>query len=308
MLKTKFQRQRRHSSPQQLKKLSYYSSNKTMQMGSTQRGQRSNSDSTYIRTERNQATSKSGRVQASKLPTYFAIILIVFSLAYTSYLSANANIIYSSKNRLYSSSYYQEQINSVLAGSIINRTKLSLNVRQAENDIRQKLSDVSQVTISLPIIGKKPIVGLSFYKPKYIINIAGTDYVLSDKGVIMAKTIDVGSYADELDSQLMHINEEVPHKVELGKPILQETDIAFIDSVVGELAKQGNQIDQITLPKNAGQLVLKLKNQQPILKFSFFGDAYQQVGEYIATKNQLGPNNQPSSYYDMRVGERVYVQ
>ncbi len=243
--------------------------------------------------------------QARHIPTYIAVTLIIFSLAYSSIISNNVLVITPSGQGLFDRVYYESVARSVMQRSIFNKTKFTFDARRFKDDFLKELPEVKDVNLSIPLAGKKPVAGVTFVKPLYVFTVSNNEYIVGENGVILANAQDVAS--SKKDS-LRRIADEAPLDVSVGKPVLLTSDIAFMQIMFKELEKAGVSISSARLPLGAGELYVQLSDKQYLIKFSLSGDAAQQVGAYLAVIKSLQPNALPSEYIDVRLAERVFVK
>lgn len=239
-----------------------------------------------------------------RLPVYLSIFVIGLSLVYCSILGNNVSVVLPS-NTLYPKDYYKKQVSAVFNSSIFNHSKLTLDIRGIKADIKDKLPEVSDVTVSVPLVGNKLLVGLSIVPAEYLLSLPdASSYVIGSNGVVLANTRDLSSGSF---NGLQVLQENVPLKVTVGKAIMTETDIAFIKTVVSNLHNAHQTVTTLELPVGASELFVHLQGMPYIIKFALNRDARQQVGAYLAVKNKLG-SSIPAEYIDVRIGERVYVK
>ncbi len=239
-----------------------------------------------------------------RLPIYLSIFVIGVSVMYCSILGNTVSVVLPDTT-LYSKEFYTSQVGAVLNSSVFNHSKLTLNIRAFKAAIQAKLPEVSDVTVSIPLIGRKPIVGLSIIPAQYLLSLPdASSYIVGATGVVLANARGLASSSY---SNLQVLQEDVPLKVNVGKAIMTETDINFIQTVAANLHSAGQTVSSLELPVGASELFVHLKGESYVIKFALNRDARQQVGAYLAVKNKLG-GNVPMSYVDVRIGERVYVK
>jgi hypothetical protein len=205
---------------------------------------------------------------------------------------------------LHARSYYEAQATKILNSSVFNRSKMTFDSRSFENDFMSEIPEIKDVTVHIPLVGKKLVVGLAFERPAYIFTVSGKDYVVGESGVILANASDV----DALKlANLRRLEDKAPLQVTVGKPVLLTSDIAFIDTVYSELTGHTVGIDHMVLPQGAGELYVYPTGANYFIKFSLSGDAKQQAGAYFAVMKNRG-DAIPNEYVDVRIGERVFVK
>jgi hypothetical protein len=242
---------------------------------------------------------------AKRLPLYLSVAAIITSLAYCSILG-NAATIVLSDGALYPKKHYEDKVGRALNSSLFNHSKLTIDVRAFKDKIRTALPEVADVTVSIPLVGRKPVVGLSLVPSQFLFSLpTSKSYIVGSNGVVLAEAheIDTGK-----KQQLMLLQEDVPLEIKIGDRVMTPGDISFIMTVTSELAKAKLTVSHLELPVGAGELHVHLKEVPYLIKFAFNGDARQQAGAYLAVKKELGSGQQPLSYVDVRIGERVFVK
>lgn len=249
-------------------------------------------------------TVRQSSAKASSIPTYLAIIVIITSLLYSSFISSTPIVLVPSQQGLRDKSFYQQQASEVISHSIFNKSKFTFDSRSFKEQLMTLSPEVDDVTVHIPLTGRKLVVGLVFERPAYVFTVSGKDYVVGANGVILAEAKDVTTTARE---NLRILEDKAPLTVSVGKPVLLTSDIAFIDTVYAELTAKGTVIDKMVLPQGAGELYVYVKDNNYFIKLSLSGDARQQAGAYSAVMKTLG-DAKPNEYVDVRVGERVFVK
>lgn len=242
---------------------------------------------------------------AKRLPLYFSLLTIAISIIYCSILGNKVTIILPKTGGLYSKEYYQQVANSILNESFFNHSKLTFDSRAFKNKLTELIPDATGATVSVPLIGRRPVVGLSLAQPLYVFRTINKQFIVGDNGAILAEK---SSVEDVNKLEGLHIiQEDVPLKVAVGQTVLLASDIAFMQTVFTEVERAKLTINLVTLPLGANELYVHIDTLPYIVKFASSGDARQQVGAFLATKNYLQENT-PSDYIDVRIGERVYVK
>lgn len=239
-----------------------------------------------------------------RMPVYLSILAIIVSLVYCSILGNKVTVVLAG-SPLYPKAYYESLAGDALNDSIFNHSKLTLDVRSFKERIKKQMPEVSDVSVSIPFVGRKPVIGLSLVPAKFLLTFPDKGaYVVGSNGVILADS----SQLDKSQLQdLRVLQEDVPQKVSAGQKILTTSDIAFIETVLTELHSNSLEVAQLELPIGASELFVHLKDVPYMIKFALNGDSRQQVGAFLAVRKQLGAQV-PVSYIDVRVGERVYVK
>ena len=257
---------------------------------------------TGMRNSTSQRVVRLAKTRAHSLPTYVAIVVIIASLLYSSVLGSKPLVVVSADTGLFTKTYYEDYAARLASGSIMNRSKLTFDSRSFSSKLRDALPEVKEANVHIPLLGRRLVVGLSFVAPAYIFRVSGRDYIVGENGVVLAAASDVDK---SKAAHLRLLEDKAPLQVSVGKTVLLASDVAFIRTVTNELAANGITVTSMVLPQGAGELYAYTSSYY--IKFSFVGDAKQQVGACIAVLHTLG-NTLPAEYIDARVGERVFVK
>ena len=104
------------------------------------------------------------RQHLRNLPTYLVISLIVMSILYATTLDSQPKILIgkvSPGNSLVrSQSTYQQAVQDLLSRSLLNRSKLTINTNAVARSIQGEFPEIESATVTLPLLGRRPGVGL----------------------------------------------------------------------------------------------------------------------------------------------------
>lgn len=262
--------------------------------------------------EAKQNRKKPGRLNSAKdflhsLPGYIAVAVILGCVFYSFGLTTNPKIVIVNDQEqgvqpfLRTPEAYQEAVSSQLAGSIFNRTKLSINTAKTEEAIKQQLPEVGQASITLPIIGRNPVVYLKIAEPAFVLQPEGSAaFVIDNQG----RAVVPASELPQLQHDLVRIDDKSGLPIEQGKTVLPTDQIAFLHEVRAQLTAANVSINHFSLPPEANALRVHPAKAGYYVKFNFLGDAREQTGRYLAVRKKANPQ----TYIDVRVDDRVYVR
>lgn len=244
------------------------------------------------------------------IPTYIAAFLIIGSMIYATFLDTQPRVVLghdSTNNSLVrSQAVYQQAIASILSSSIFNRSKLTISTEKIEKQILAKFPEIENTTVSLPIIGRKPVVGLDPAVPTLILNTRSGSYIIGEDGRALIKTADLASSARP---SLPLVQDDSGLSVEQGKPALTKENVDFITTIIKQLNVKNITIKTLQLPALVNELRVPIDGKSYFVKFNLNSDALQQVGTYLAVREQLESQNvTPAEYIDVRVDERAYYK
>ncbi len=205
-------------------------------------------------------------------------------------------------------SVYASAAKQMLDGSIMSRTKLTINAAKIEKKLEAKFPELSNVTIGLPLIGRQPTVNLMLASPALIlISQNGGTYVLGATG----KSISQISSTQASTIKLPIVYDQSGLNAAAGRSVLTGPDLSFIDLVDAAFTSSKFKIQSLTLPPASGELDVRLVGEPYFVKLNLYDNASgkQQVGAFLATAQYLaGKGITPSQYVDVQVPGRVYYK
>jgi hypothetical protein len=201
---------------------------------------------------------------------------------------------------------YEAAANTLLASSLLNKSKLTMDTTKIANDLQTQFPELTRVDVSIPFIGTHPTVHLTPAAPRLLLNAGSVLYVLDDTGRALLPANQIPNI-EKLD--LPVIMDQSGLTVALGKPALSSGNVTFITEVVGQLKAKGLSTTSIVLPAGTSEMDIKLSGVGYSIKFNLQGDGRVQAGAYLAVKEQLAHENKvPGSYVDVRVEDRAYYK
>jgi|SRR5688572_12129156 len=204
-------------------------------------------------------------------------------------------------------SVYEEAAKRALSESVFSTNKVTIDVKGVENSLQQSFPELADVSISLPLIGRRPVVNLQPSTSRLILtSTENKSFVLDDTG----KAIASGGLIDSLrKAGLPEVQDQSNVGISTGVIVLPSTGVTFVTEVARQLKAKGIVISSMTLPPDNGELHVRLKDLPYIIKFNMRGDARVEVGSYLALKHHLdGQKKVPSEYIDVRIENRAYFK
>jgi hypothetical protein len=204
---------------------------------------------------------------------------------------------------------YQAAAAQHLGSSIWNKNKITVNTGKASADLQKQFPELSEVTITLPLVGHRPIYYLRASAPAFVIQTLSGSFVLDVTGKALITT--AGAPKATVDA-LPVITDQSGLRATVGKQVISSREAMFIRTVIATLNTSNVKVSSLNLPANAAQqLDLRLTGKPYVVKFNMHDTSTvrQQVGTYLATANNLaGQNITPAQYIDVRVLGRAYYQ
>jgi hypothetical protein len=188
----------------------------------------------------------------------------------------------------------------------LNSNKLTVDSASVAADLRKQFPELAVVSVSLPVIGNRPVVYIQPAAPKLILVSQGGMYVLDASG----RALITGNQAERLDNlRVPVVDDQSGLPTTLGKVALPRDTVAFIEEVVGQLQAKGIVITSLTLPPANSELHVRLQGVSYFVKFNLQGDAREEAGSFIAVKEYIEANgHSPNEYVDVRVENKAYYR
>jgi hypothetical protein len=234
------------------------------------------------------------------------IIAIVSSF----YLSGSATIVpvgeqAVSKTFLRDHTVYEDAASAAFA-SPLNRNKITVDTNRIAAELEKRFPELRAVTVSLPVIGSKPVVYIHPSLPKLIFVAGSGTYLLDGNG----RALITGNQVSSLeDLHVPVVSDQSGLPVELGKVVLPESTVSFISEVVGQLNAKGITTNSLILPPGSTELRVKMEGTDYYVRYDLHGNAREAVGAYLAARQYLEANGKaPNEYVDVRVGNKVYFR
>lgn len=252
---------------------------------------------------------KRGLGRLKHVPTAIAVVVIVGSLLYASLLNTTPRIMIAAsetgKPLQRPNEVYEEFVTKKLAGSIFNRSKLTINTEPIVSSLKREFPEVANAIVTIPLIGHLPIVHIAVSSPAFILATSNGAYYISEEGTPLVRVSDVEHQIEGLTT----VSDETGLSVTVGEQILPADTVSFISEVIAQLNATNTPVDRVTLPLEANEIQIRLKDQPYVVRFNTLEDARTQVGTMLAVKQRLeGSGEAPKEYIDVRVVERAYYK
>ncbi len=252
------------------------------------------------------------RKNIQHIPTLLMALVLVVCLMYISTLNPNprVEIIDGQKavkgTNIRDEEVYRAAAEKYLSSSIVNRSKLLVDSDGLSRELKKQFPEIAAATVTIPIMGRRPVVELQATRPAFILQSGGTSMLIGNNGIALVDT----AHATNVDGLgLRTVVDESGVKLEEGKAALPQEQAQFISVIVEQLEKQGYQIESLTIPKSPYDLHVKITGKGYYVKFNILEDPLQQAGSFVALSKKLeSDKTNPSEYIDVRVGERVFYR
>lgn len=208
---------------------------------------------------------------------------------------------------LHDKSQYQAAASQLVASSIWNHNKLTIDTAHINQQLLSQFPELSSASITLPLLSKRPIVYLQVTEPILILATRDGSFVLDGKGKALLLT---GNLSSSVRLSLPVVTDQSGLRVRLNHQALTTDDVSFIQTVSSQLAAKQQTIVSMVLPTASSELDVRVSAQPYAIKFNLqSANAREQVGTFLATQAKLKSQNiTPSQYIDVRVNGRAYYK
>lgn len=238
-------------------------------------------------------------------------VVIVVCLVSVMYLSNASQVVIEGNNTNPVYTQYKSDVetttNKLLAGSILNSNKLTVDTGKITSTLLADYPMYSDITISLPLINHHPTVYLTPAQPAVLLSNSVGQYLLNDNGQVMLEShSSVGNEYANLPSVVY----QGSNYLSTGQQLLTNQEVVFIQTVIYELLLKGDKVSHMSLPQASSELDVYITGQPYYVKFNLQNDdPKQQAGSFLATQHYLTTQNiKPGQYIDVRTDGRVYYQ
>ena len=202
---------------------------------------------------------------------------------------------------------YQMAADNLLAGSIWNRNKITVNTEGISRQMLKQFPELSSVSITLPLLSKHPTVYVQTARPALILSARNGSYVIDTTGKAL---INAANLSGNVRQGLPLVTDQSGLDAGINHQILSSGDVSFILTVIAQLSASHVSVAALVLPARTSELDVHVSGQPYTVKFNLqSGDARQQAGTFLATQAELKSRNiTPSQYVDVRVDGRAYYK
>jgi hypothetical protein len=255
--------------------------------------------------------TKSIQQRLKHIPTYIAAVVILVAISYASTLTTTPKIIVvndddpSVQQILKDTENYRQAASERLSSSVLNRSKLTINTSALEEQLYEQIPEATDIGIALPILGRNPIVYLRIAQPALVLSTNDNQsFVIDEQGRAVLEAPEKVNAKD-----LITVKDKSGLAITPGSFVLTKDDVTFITDINRSMKQAKTSVKHMTLPLLANEVDVYLKDQDYYVKFSSERGVEEQVGAFLATKQQLAKDNvQPTKYIDVRVEGRTFTK
>ncbi len=246
------------------------------------------------------------------IPSLILLVAILVSMFYVSTIDPRVKVNQidqpssSAVLNLRNDGIYQAAAQHFIEKSLVNRSKFLIDSDGLRADLQRQFPELAAVTVTLPIMGRRPVISIQTTKPAFILASGTQSVLVGNNGVALVDVRDV-DHKERLN--LKTVQDESGLAIEPGKAALPKEQALFIASVVEQLESQHIPIERLTIPRSPYDLHVRIKDRPYFVKFNVLEDPLQQSGAFVALQQKLeAEQGEPKEYIDVRVGERVFYR
>lgn len=201
---------------------------------------------------------------------------------------------------------YQAAAQTILGDSLLNKTKLTVNVESISQQMIEQFPELESVTVTLPLLGRQPVLYVQPTVPQLILATSNGTFILDQDG----RALLADSQVPRLDRlKLPVVQDQSGISIQRTQIALPSDSVAFIAEVIRQLQAKGLKIGSIVLPTGTSELDVRLDGAPYVVKFNLRGNAREESGAFLAAKQHLESQQKvPAEYMDVRVENRVYYK
>lgn len=240
------------------------------------------------------------------LPFILLLIMVVGVVARLMYLGGTPRVVVvagstAANNSLRDTKAYAKAAQAALQGSLLNRTKLTVDNEGVSSKVLQQFPELEAVSVSTQFLSDRPVISVVPAQPKLVLK-SGTDaYAINADGV--AYGVNNGASQD-----IVTVVDESGAAATIGKQALPSSTVSFVQMVAFQMQHGGQKVSSFTLPKgSAYELDMHLAGKSYVVRFNLESDAREQSGALLATLQHFGTVT-PRQYIDVRVPGRIYYK
>lgn len=250
-------------------------------------------------------------VESKKMSKFINMLILLFVLgssAYLSVLEPNAQVKVSGE-KIYprEKGSYEAKVNELLNKSIFNRNKLTFDEAKLAAEVSRQFPEVNTIHVGAPLMRHRPVVEVTLAKPSAKLVTRDKTYILDSQGQALFEESQASSSLDT--NSLLTINDSSGHQITPGKPALTMVQIGFINEVIGQTSAKGLNPQSFALSEGGTAVDTRFENTDYFVRFSFYSDARQSSGAFLALREQLSTSGpKPQQYVDLRIPDKAFVK
>jgi hypothetical protein len=246
------------------------------------------------------------------LKNVFIVAIVVIALFNTTLSGVSVKVIGNSSGSLRSSSDYNAGISQLLNESFLNSSKITFRSLDFEEQIKQQYPEVTDVSVVVPLAGRKLQIGLQLDNPILRLRTANNQQqgLIGSTGTLIARA-DTNVILEQFPT-VPSISIDPLVEFDTGNQVLTSVEVGLISLLMEEF--DGSEpyrpsVESVVFMVQKREINVRFKGVGYFAKLTPERDARPQIGSLVATLKQLKEQgNAPQEYIDVRVEDRVFVK
>ncbi len=240
----------------------------------------------------------------SNITISICLLVIISSMLYATLLSSAIKLsisppgsfVYRQKND------YQLFISQEINKSVLNNFKPSFSKTKLITAIKASYPEVKDASITVPVLGRKPVIDLELFKPAFNLIQNGQIFIGNENGKLLAQV-------NSPNNKIITITDESKISDQVGTAPISSQDMALINEVALQLNSQSINLSRLVLPNIPNELHIYTEGRNYYLKFALNGSPRMQSGAAVAAIHKLDKDGiVPSEYIDLRIEDKAFYK
>lgn len=258
-------------------------------------------------------TARNAKQAAHYWRQRFGLLIVIIAIAIGAYqllaLSSDPKVLPVDAHAtfLHPLSTYHDAAQKLLAGSIVNNNKLTVDTNGVSSALKRQYPELSVVSISLPLVGHRPIVYVAPADPSLVyLSGDGHAFVVDATGRAVAPSSANAAAALHLPL----VKDAGRLSVGVGQLAVSSDTVTFIKQVLYQVQQKHLSVSTFVLPSGSSELDMYLDGQTYFVKFNLANNApLEQAGDYLSVRHYLQSRGiTPNEYVDVRIPGRAYYK
>ena len=202
---------------------------------------------------------------------------------------------------------YKKGIQELLGKSVLNRSKLLIDTKRLEQEIREAYPELGDVSVTIPLATRRLVVDAAPARPSILLVGSGETLVVDDMGRAILTAREAPS---SMKDNVPVLEDQSGIDLKLGSYVLPASAVKFVEKVHQQLTEAGLRPESYVLPAIPHELHVSLKGEKYYIKFDITGEGDLQAGSFRALHKYISNQSsaKPKQYVDVRISGRVFYK
>lgn len=240
-------------------------------------------------------------------PTLLATVMLLVCCLYTLTLSSRPRVQMSQVQGYAPTEEYKKGIQELLGKSVLNRSKLLIDTKRLEQEIREAYPELGDVSVTIPLATRRLVVDAAPARPSILLVGSGETLVVDDMGRAILTAREAPS---SMKDNVPVLEDQSGIDLKLGSYVLPASAVKFVEKVHQQLTEAGLRPESYVLPAIPHELHVSLKGEKYYIKFDITGEGDLQAGSFRALHKYISNQSsaKPKQYVDVRISGRVFYK